>query len=64
MKITKEESKKRREIWEEAKASCELEGGELSEKQLELGKRYIAGEISALEYGEIIRRDLLKINAE
>ena len=53
--ITLEEKEKRREHWEYAVASCELEGCNIPQEEHAIAERYINGEINLEEFGELVR---------
>lgn len=58
--ISKAEQKRRREDVEYSIASCELEGCIVSDTYRALCERYINGELSLKELGDIVSKDLPK----
>jgi len=56
MAITAEERARRQDILDEARGSVRLEGIELDDTIVAIGQRYVAGEITLAEHGELIRR--------
>lgn len=58
--IDKTESTKRKEAWENAKASCMLETGPVSAEAEVLMQKYIAGNISAKELDDLMMQHFFK----
>ncbi len=55
--IDKIESKKRKEAWENAKASCMLENLTIPEENEGFMQKYIDGEITAEELEDLVMKD-------